>query len=61
MIVIKSKLKSKEERTRERKDIVNIAGSRELRKTYFTLSCQEPDLEKHKTCKGCLCPHHDEK
>jgi hypothetical protein len=49
-----------EERIKERKDFVNVAGSRQLRKTMFTLSCQEGDLEKHKTCKGCLCPHHDE-
>jgi hypothetical protein len=48
-----------EERMKERKDIVNILGSRELRKRHFTLSCQEPDLKKHKSCAGCLCPHHD--
>jgi hypothetical protein len=48
-----------EERIKERKDIVNITGSRELRKTHFSMTCQKPDLKKHKTCEGCLCPHHD--
>jgi hypothetical protein len=51
-----------EERIKERKEYVNIIGSRELRKTRFTLICQEPNLKKHKTCvggSGCLCPCHD--
>lgn len=48
-----------EERIKERKDIVNIRGSRELRKTMFTMTCQEPDVKVHKTCVGCLCPCHD--
>jgi hypothetical protein len=47
------------ERTKERKDIVNLRGSRELRKTFFTLTCQRPDVKTHTTCIGCLCPCHD--
>lgn len=48
-----------EERMKERKDIVNILGSRELRKIHFSLTCQGPKVKSHKTCVGCMCPCHD--